>query len=941
MRRRFLPAFYLFILPLALSANAQTDADVSLQVTHLRCEYRTDPLGIDILQPRLSWVLQSSVRGQKQTAYRVLVADNRASLDQNEGNLWDSGKVESDETIHILYQGKPMTSRTHCYWKVCAWDKEGQQSPWSEVASWSMGLLQPSDWSAEWIADAKTTKGTDTQRWPGVMMRKEFALEQNIKRATVHITAKGLYELRINGQRTGDHILAPEWTDYHKRVQVQTYDVTELLQKGDNAIGVILGEGWYAGRVGMAPAPHCKVYGAYPQLCMQLEIELSDGRRQTVATDSSWQSTIEGPIRLSDLLDGETYDARQEMPGWDKPGFQPETSSTKESWFPVIASPLDNDPKLVWQRNEPIRVIEELSPIKLTEPKPGVFVFDLGQNMVGWCRFKVQGPKETKITFRYAERLNTDGMVYMDNLRGAAQRDEYILRGVGEEFFEPHFTYHGFRYVEVTGLSTAPKQDDLLGRVFCSSAPKVGKFTCSNELLNQLMHNILWVQRGNLHGVPTDCPQRDERLGWMGDIQAFSQTAIFNMDMAAFFSKWIPDVRDAQSDEGRYPDYTPYPYPVTPNGLFMGTPAWADAGMVVPWRMYQNYADKRLLTEHYDSAKRWIDLVHEKNPNLLWLNERGENFGDWLNGDTVILEGYPQGISQVPHEVFATAFFAHSTEILGKMAEVLQKKEDTQKYKKLAGDIKAAFQREYVTPEGRIRGDTQAGYALALRFELLDDTLRPKAVSHLLEAIQKYKAHPSTGIQSTHRMLLELSKNGHHDEASRIVNLRTVPSWGYAIEMGATTIWERWDGYVEGRGFQSPGMNSFNHYALGSVGEWIWRDVVGIHPDESRPGFKHLTIRPRPDATCTSASGVYDSIRGRIESDWAVQGEHIRLKVTIPPNVTADVAVPSDQTEKITEGGKPAEQSPGVKFLTRENGATIYSVESGDYEFVAPVTTRH
>lgn len=1067
-----------------------------LRATNLRCEYRVDPLGIDVEKPRLSWVLRSPARGQKQTAYRVLVAQSDAKLAANQGDLWDSGKVQSDRTIHIEYGGKPLSSRMRCYWKVQVWDKDGRASPWSEPAVWSMGLLKKSDWQAKWIADAKasqrtivtphngyhsqiahsadTTKsvavdlgkpqridavrlcparpydwrpdtpgflfplrlkieaaekadfsdaktivdrtsedipkpGTEAPyfrfqpttarfvrltanrlrvrdannfamalaemevlwgdknlavgaevtcldsievggwsadrlvdgrvkstpsggsgRLPGSMLRKEFNVAGDVRRAVIRVTARGLYELRINGTRVGDHILAPEWTDYKKRIQVQTYDVTELLQRGANAIGVLLGDGWYSGRVGLAPPPRRCLYGLYPQLLLQLEIETLDGPRRVICTDATWRSTDEGPIRHSDILDGEVYDARREMPGWDRPGFD------QNGWKPVVAFPLD-DVKLVWQRNEPIRVVKELKPVRLTEPKPGAYVFDLGQNMVGWCRLKLRGPGGTKVTLRHAERLNDDGTPYTANLRGAAQTDVYFLRGEGEEVFEPHFTYHGFRYVEVTGLPERPEKDDLLGRVFHSASPDVGQFACSNRLVNQLMQNIVWVQRGNMHSTPTDCPQRDERLGWMGDIQAFSQTAIFNMDMAGFFSKWVRDIRDAQADDGRFADFAPQPF--DPNRGFSGAPAWADGGIVVPWRMYQNYADQRLLAEHFEAATRWIDYVHKNNPELLWLNRRHNDYGDWLNGDTLRLEGYPKGISALPKEVLATAFFAHSTEIVAKMADVLKRPKEAAKYARLSEGIRAAFRREFVTPDGRIRGDTQAGYALALRLNLLEESLRPNAVGHLLQAIQRYRGHPSTGIQTTHRMMLELTRNGHHHEACRLINLRTVPSWGYTIEMGATTIWERWDGYVAGRGFQDPGMNSFNHWAFGSVGEWIWRHLAGINPDEQQPGFRHFIVRPRPGPGFTWARGSYDSIRGTIASDWRIEGERFTLNVQVPPGTTATVCVPAGDPATIRESGKPADQAPGVRLVGAEQGGAVYRVDSGGYRFAAPYAT--
>jgi alpha-L-rhamnosidase len=489
--------------------------------------------------------------------------------------------------------------------------------------------------------------------------------------------------------------------------------------------------------------------------------------------------------------------------------------------------------------------------------------------------------------------------------------------------------------VEVTGLPGRPNDDAIVGRVFHSAAPAVGTISCSNDLINKIMHCVDWVQRGNMHSVPTDCPQRNERMGWMGDIQAFGQTAIFGRDMAAFFTKWVPDIRDSQANDGRYPDVAPHDD--DPNKSFSGVPAWGDAGTVVPWRMYQNYADRRMLVQHFESARRWVDYVYRNNPNLLWQKSRGNDYNDWLNGDTLVLEGYPRGISAIPNEVFATAFFAHSTEIVAKMAHVLERTEDAAKYDKMFADIKAAFNRAYVQPDGRIKGETQSGYALALHFNLLDESMRPKATQHLIEAIKKYKDHPSTGIQSTHRMMLELSRNGRHDEAWRLINLRTVPSWGYMIEMGATTIWERWDGYVKGRGFQDPGMNSFNHWAFGAVGEWVWRELAGINPDDAQPGFKHFLIRPRPCAGLTWVKAEYNSIRGKIVSDWKLDERRFTLRIQVPAGTTATVYVPAKNGDAVTESGKPAGQAEGVKFLKMEEGYAVFAVESGQYVFQAEV----
>jgi len=1085
------------LLAIAILLGTTCPIQAQLTVDRQRCEYLINPLGIDAAAPRLSWIVQSPDRGQKQTAYQVLVATTPERLATEQGDLWDSGKVASDRTLNVQYAGKPLASRAACWWKVRAWDKDGRPSTWSQPAQWTMGLLRPSDWNARWIAYPDSSKSpprtphngyhsalatsadspkwlvidlgaertidaarlysarpfdwsntadrpyflfpvrfrieaarkadfsdakivvdctaadvphtfgealpcgfepltaryvrltvtrlarrdgnnfgfalaemqvlsggknvaegtavtaldsTETAAWstaklvdgrllpdpgnvadttiqPATMVRKEFDLQKAIKRATVSVTGLGLYELRLNGQRVGDHLLAPEWTRYSKRIQYQTFDVTKLLRQGKNAVGAQISGGWWTGPLMLKPmmsrARFC--------LLMRLDVEMADGATQTIVTDGSWQATTDGPIRRTGIYFGETYDGAKAMPGWDQPGF------AAAAWRPaqVLPSPDEcENAVLSAKSNEPIRVVEELRPVKMTEPKPGVYVFDMGQNMVGWCRLTADAPAGTKITLHYAEVLNDDGTIYTANLRGADQVNQYTWRG-GLAVVEPHFTYHGFRYVELTGVTRKPAQDAVVGRVFHSAAPPAGQFSCSSELVNKIMHCVDWVQRANMMSVPTDCPQRTEREGWLGDIQAFSQTAIFQRDMAGFFTKWVPDLRDSQADDGRYPDVAPHIS--NPNVIFSGVPAWGDAGTVVPWRMYQNYADTRMLEQHFDSAHRWVDFIHAHNPDLLWRNNRANDYNDWLNGDTLILQGYPRGISAVPNELFATAFFAHSTEIVAKMAAALGRKAEAATYSRLFEGIKAAFNKAYVAADGHIRGDTQAGYALALHFNLLEAPLRPKATEHMLRAIAKYRDHPSTGIQTTHRMLLELSRNGHHEDAWRLVSLRTVPSWGYMVEMGATTIWERWDGYVKGRGFQDPGMNSFNHWAFGSVGEWVWRELAGINPDDEQPGYKHFLIRPRPCGDLAWAKARYDSIRGPIVSEWSIAGGQIHLHVEVAANTTATVIVPTSNPAAVSEGGKAAGTAAGVTPLgPMAGGGAAFAIASGHYDFVGP-----
>ncbi|HKQ09185.1 MAG TPA: glycoside hydrolase family 78 protein [Blastocatellia bacterium] len=905
---------------MALAQNASR-----LAVAALRCEYLVSPLAVEARAPRLSWTIESNQRGAKQTAYHILVASSASLLAANRGDLWDTGKVASNQTIQIAYQGKPLASRQACFWKVRIWDQNDKPAAWSQPARWVMGLMEPGDWSAQWIGD----KLPSVENVAATMLRREFELTAKPQRAIVYASALGVYELHINGQRVGDQLLAPEFTDYHTRTQYQAYDVTGLLRTGANAIGAMLGDGWYAGGIGLAQALLKKprnIYGNHPRLIAQLEIDLSDGRKARIETDANWRTTREGPIRSADLLNGEVYDARREMAGWDSPGFNDHAWSAAE----VEAHA---GTQLVAQPNEPIRVTREIKPIAVNEPKPGVYVFDMGQNMVGWCRLKTRGAVGTTVRLRHAEMLNPDGTIYTENLRGAQQADAFTLRGAASEAYEPHFTYHGFRYVEVTGLAAKPAIDAITGRVFHSAMAETSSFETSDPLLNKLWQNILWTQRGNMESIPTDCPQRDERLGWMGDIQIFVGTGIFNMDMAAFFTKWMRDVRDAQATDGRFADFSPHPF--GKDKIFTGVAGWGDAGIVVPWRVWQHYGDKRLLIESYDSARRWVEFIRGNNPDLLWKNKRGNDYGDWLNSDTLVYEGFPRKGGQVPKEVFATMMFAYATDLLSRIAGVIGKEDEAKKYAALFNDIRAAFNKAYVSEDGHIRGDTQAGYALALHFDLLPSALRPTALKYMLDGISRYNGHMSTGFHSTYRMMLELTRAGENEVAYSLVNQRGFPSWEYSIDNGATTIWERWDGYVKGRGFQDKGMNSFNHYAIGAVGEWMARVILGINNDDAHPAYEQFTLRPYPGGGLSWARGHYDSIRGRIESSWSVAAGQMQYNVTIPANTAAAVYVPAKDAAGVMESGKPASAAPGVKFLRMEDGAAVFLVQSGKYNFTA------
>jgi alpha-L-rhamnosidase len=1043
---------------------------------YLRCEYRVDPSGIDVAAPRLSWVLDCRQRSAVQSAYQILVAASIENLKQNNGDLWDTGKVHSDRSNQVVYEGKPLRSRMHCYWKVRVWDKDNKVSAWSEPASWTIGLLEPEDWQAEWIgydatppasyqdkdkpeplnlgankwiwfdegnpqesapiatrffrrtveipsdkkvrrarfaliadneavlfvngreagkakgwqtvqtldvteklAAGKTTlaiavtnqgdkanpaglagklliefetgdpmtvpidrswKVSDVEQsnwqkpdfddgvWPLAkeiaqfgdepwgqpsqqelilppppFLRKTFFVNKPVKRAVVYASALGLYELHINGKRVGEDYFTPGWTDYTKRVYYQSYDVTNLLTKSGNAIGAILADGWYAGYLGFGKKR--EHYGDKPRLCVQLELEYTDGTRQTVATDQSWKAAY-GPLLEADLLMGETYDGPRENPDWCSYWFN------DAAWEPVAATDRIED-QLQAYPGVTVQKILQINPKKLTEPKQGVYVFDMGQNFAGWVRLKVQGQAGTKVVLRFAEMLNPDGTIYTTNLRAARCTDTYILKGKGQEIWEPRFTYHGFRYVEVTGYPGKPGLDAIAGVVLHSNTPLAGAFECSNPMINQLYSNIVWSQRGNFIEVPTDCPQRDERLGWTGDAQIFIRTATYNMDVAAFFTKWLVDLEDAQTKEGAFPDVAPHKV-----AMGSGVPAWGDAGVICPWTIYQVYGDERVLQKHYESMKKWIAYLEKNSKDLL---RPAYGYGDWVSI-----------ASDTPKDVIATAYFAYSTRLVSKAAAVLGKNDEAAQYEKLFEQIKDAFNKAYVSDDVRIKGQTQTCYLLALYFDLLADDKRPRATQHLVEAIKEKDWHLSTGFVGLSYLLPTLTQTGHLDIAYRLLATDTFPSWGYSIRNGATTIWERWDGWTEDKGFQTPDMNSFNHYAFGSVGRWLFNTVAGI--DTDGPGYKKIIIRPRPGGI-TSAKAGYESIYGRVVSDWQLKDGMFTLNVTIPPNTTATIYVPAGSAESVTESSRPATSAEAVRFLRMDQGNAVFAVGSGNYLFTS------
>jgi len=1063
---------------LAVASVASASSPI-LKPVNLRTEYHTNPLGIDAAHPRFSWLLLSeapAVRGQAQSAYQIIVASAKDKLNEKSADLWNTGKLLSDQTNQIVYNGQNLHSGQMCCWSVRTWNGAGDASGWSEPAFFSMGLLHPEDWTAKWIGyDAEESKDTghihgdptvnldechwiwtdetppnpkvddaffrksievpadrplravnlmmtadnrfelyingqktlsgndlknayaetltnqihagknviavkvnntpdspaglvlrlrvdfregdpiivetdsswkvsrkpgdhwenvdlDDAGWktpkivakvgeepfgtpqrrelvlpPPPYLRKTFTTEKSITRATLYATALGLYEMRINGKRVGDLELAPGWTDYHKRVHYNTYDVTNLVQKGRNAIGAILGDGWYEGYLGYTFKRHN--YGGDPRLRAQLEIEFDDGTRETVITDESWKASY-GPLREADLLMGCTYDATREksVAGYDTPDFDDSAGKpvvTDSHDIPVQAHPGD-----------PVKRIEELAAQKMTEPRPGVFVFDLGQNMVGWCRLRLAGSKDHPIVIRYSEMLNPDGTPYTVPLRAARATDTYIPASDATVSWEPTFTFHGFRYVEITVLSSKASAGDVTGIVVGSAFQQTGTFECSNKLVNQLFHNIIWGQKGNYLEVPTDCPQRDERLGWTGDAQFFVPTASYNFDVAAFFSKWLVDlVEDSQMKNGGYTHVAPALSYDDGGGT-----AWQDAAPICTHRICLTYNDTKVIRDHYASLTRYMQYLHDTSKDF---TRNDKPFGDWLNLNC-----------PTKSEVIGTAYYAHIAQLMSEMAGAIGKQEDAHEYAELAKKIWETFRKNFVNEDGSIKESSQTGYALAFTMGLIPPELRSKSAQKFVKEIEKKDWHLATGFIGARRLLPALTAAGRSDVAYRLLLTDTYPSWLYPVTLGATTMWERWDGWRPDKGFQDPAMNSFNHYAFGSVGQWMYESCAGIAPET--PGYRRIRLQPVSGDGLEFAQATFQSINGQIVSSWRKKDGRVEYGFTVPPNTIATAELSCDDVARVREGDEPLAEAKGVKLLAQREGRISLELMSGHYRFSVP-----
>ena len=874
-------------------------------VSNLLTENQVNPVSIDIVQPRFSWQLKGGKRNIQQTAFEIKVLQKNTAV-------WSSGKVASAQSVLLPYAGTALQSGRQYSWQVKVWDNNGKASLWSTAAFFKMGMLNAADWKAKWL---EAGFAEDSINRPAQYFRKPFGVNKKIQSAYAYITAHGMYEAQINGKRVGDYYLTPGWTSYNNRLQYQVYDVTSLLKNGANAVGVVAANGWYRGY--LAWNDNKNIYGKKLAILFQMEIEYTDGTTQTITSDESWKSAT-GAIRYAEIYNGEIYDARQEKNGWSNAMYN------DNNWSGVKTVAADKA-VLVATYNEPIKKQEIFKPVKIFKTPKGELVADFGQNLTGWATLKIKGKTGDTINLFHTEVLDKAGNFYTDNLRAAKQQNTFILKGGDEEFFEPHFTFQGFRYIKIEGLTGELKTENISAVALYSAMPPTGTFTSSNALINQLQHNIQWGQRGNFLDVPTDCPQRDERLGWTGDAQVFSRTATFNFGVNNFFAKWMKDVALDQQPNGSVPFVVPNV--LGPNAG--GSAGWADAATIIPWNVYLAYGDKQILIDQYSSMKAWVGYMEKASKNNLW--NTGFHFGDWLfyrpfddnDGRSAVTDKY----------LIAQCFFAYSTQILFNTATVLGKTADAEYYKNLLQKIKTAFVNEYVTPNGNLVSGTQTAYVLALHFDMLPEVLQKNAAEKLVTNIKNYGDHLTTGFLGTPYLCHVLSRFGYTGVAYKLLLQETYPSWLYPVKMGATTIWERWDGIKPDSTFQVPSMNSFNHYSYGAIGDWMYRVMAGLDTDESEPGYKHIIIKPHVGGGFKNAAATLQTYYGTASSGWKIITDKILFDVEIPPNTTATIYLPAKATEAITENGTALSAIKDISITGSEEGYVILKVGSGKYNF--------
>jgi alpha-L-rhamnosidase len=887
-------AGYLFGLLLGMLSLTSYAVTGDLRVTGLKCEYAVDPLGIDNKRPQLCWHIVSDSRGVRQQACRILVSTSPELLSEGMADTWDSGWIVSSRSAGVEYGGKDLQSRRRYYWKVCIRTEEGAVSDWSPPAWFETALLNPSDWMSGWIAYIPGMPGRV------LYFKMTHHSEKTVKQARAYVSGLGFYEMYINNRKVGDCVLEPAQSTYPKRIYYTTYDVGDYLLEGDNVIYVAVAPGWYG----------------TPSLRFQMEIENTDGSRDCFTSDRLRHVTT-GPVVYSTIFDGELYDARLATGGLYRPYDPPGLMNKDWAW---AHNTDDTGANMQAAAVEPIQIVDTIMPVAITEPQPGVYVVDAGRNLAGWAELKVSGKEGDKITLRFAETLYDNGLVNQENLRNAKAEDSYILSGKGVEIWHPAFTYHGFRYIQVEGFPYRPKTDDITVHVVRSAVGVTGKFNCSNKLLNDIHRMVVNTESSNLHSVPTDCPQRDERMGWLNDLTVRIEQAMYNFDMSRFYPKFIADISDTQDEQGTITCVAPFRFGARP-----ADPVSASY-LLLAYKCYEFYGNRQVITEHFEGMKAWTDYLYSRTDNGI---VNYSYYGDWCPPRDFLQDPDGSGVSRdTPGKMISTGYLYYCAKILSEMAAVIGKETEAAHYRTLAAEIEKAFNREYWNEKiGGYASGNQASNAFALYMGLVAEKNIPTVVENLAKDVANHHFHLTTGNLCTKYLLEMLTEYGHAEAAYRIASQTTYPSWGFMLSKNATTLWERWE-YSTG-----DAMNSHNHPMMGSVGSWFYRYVLGIRSDFAHSGFEQFIIKPVIFNDLTFAEGELNTVKGVIKSAWRKNGNELSFRVTVPGNTKAIVYVPAQSEKSVSENGKPVGKITGIRFLRKENGYVVLEAGSGNYQF--------
>lgn len=903
-------------------------ASAQVSVSNLRCEMLTDPAGINVQQPRLSWQIQSPNRNVTQTAYHILVASAKEILDRNEGDIWNSGVLHTFTSIHVPYAGRKLASRTQCYWKVKVITNAGE-SAWSAPAYWSTGLLNASDWKAKWIGyDKAATWDSITQfsRLSARYFRKQFPVIGDVRRATVYISGLGLYELYINGKKIGDQVLAPLPTDYRKSVLYNTFDVTGHLRSGNNAIATILGNGrFFTMRQNYKPKK-INTFG-YPKMLVQLEIEYANGNRQTIVSDGTWKLNIDGPIRSNNEYDGEEYDARKEMNGWNDAGFN------DGAWLrpQMVKSPAG---KLMPQMSPYMKVMDTIYPVKITSPKSGVYILDMGQNFSGWLQLKVKGERGRQVKLRFAESLQPNGELYVANLRDAKVTDIYTLKGEGVETWEPSFIYHGFRYAEITGFPGIPTPDDFIGKFVYDDLKTIGSFTSSDSTINKIYRNAWWGIASNYKGMPVDCPQRNERQPWLGDRTTGASGESYLFDNAALYTKWLNDIRDSQTPEGAIPDVAPAYW-----NYYSDNMTWPGAYIMIADMLYRRFGNAQVLIDHYPSMKKWMDYMRTRymKDNIV----TKDKYGDWcVPPESLEMIRSRDSLRTTDGALLATAYYYRLLQHMVFFAWMLDKGKDAREFVALAADIRQAFNKKFFNPQRNYYANNSVtANLLPLYFGIVPDSARAAVFNNIYTKIRiDNRMHISTGVVGTQWLMRTLTDMQRSDIAYTLASNKTYPGWGYMAENGATTIWELWNGNTA-----NPQMNSQNHVMLlGDLLIWLYENVAGIRSDERLLAFRRVILKPEWIDGLDHVRATYASPYGLILSEWKRSASRgtFDWTVQVPANTSAELYIPANEIDKVMLDNQPAASHKDVRQIKMEGRHAVLMVGSGTYHFISHLSYK-